>query len=200
MARRAAAALSLPQPAERAPPSLPPPRSAAAAAPGDDAFVKRALKGAEQQYLNLLDRGVSLIPVTYGSYVSQEPDVDARILALKREFARASASSGDKGFAASSSSPSPSSSAAAAAAAADDGAPSSSGGAVKPLKVMGGLVNEARAARRSCGRRGRRRRTCFASGLRRAARGPRPTRPRTLLPQSTHRRCDTTNGRTRSGG
>jgi hypothetical protein len=156
--------------------------------------VKRALKGAEKQYLNLLDRGVSLIPVTYGSYVSQEPDVDARILALKREFARASASSGDKGFG---SSPPASASPAGAA---HDGAPSSSGGAVKPLKVMGGLVNEARAARRSCGRRGRRRRTCFASGLRRAARGPRPTRPRTLLPQSTHRRCDTTNGRTRSGG
>ncbi len=66
---------------------------------GDRSFVDRAVKAAEEQKAALRERGVSIVPVVYGS----ESDPEEKLRALKREWGRETAEQPRKGFGAGSS-------------------------------------------------------------------------------------------------
>lgn len=64
--------------------------------------MRKATKEAEQYYPALRARGVSLVPIVFGAggvTADGEPDVDQKIRALKKEFAKQGASADkEKGF------------------------------------------------------------------------------------------------------
>lgn len=66
-------------------------------APGTEGFVKKAIKEADARYLDLRERGVSLIPIVFGADKENPEDVDQKIRALKKEFQKQAAA--EKGFA-----------------------------------------------------------------------------------------------------